>query len=168
MPEHYFDYTNEPRRDILCIDMKSFYASVECVERGLNPLKALLVVMSNAENNGGLALAVSPNAKKQLGISNVTRKYDIPYDKNLLIVPPRMNLYIKKNLQINSIFRQYVADEDILVYSIDETFVDVTKSKKLFNMTAYEFAVQFQRDIYVETGLICTIGIGDNPRVRRS
>lgn len=163
MSEHYFNYDNEPRSDILCIDMKSFYSSVECVERGLNPLTALLVVMSNADSNGGLALAASPMAKKELGISNVTRKYEIPYHKDLHIVPPRMNLYIKKNLHINNIFRQYVADEDILVYSIDETFVDISKSKKLFNMTAYEFAVQFQRDIYVETGLICTIGIGDNP-----
>lgn len=119
--------------------------------------------MSNAENNGGLALAVSPKAKKELGISNVTRKYEIPYHKDLLIVPPRMNLYIKKNLIINNIFKQYVSNEDILVYSIDETFVDVSKSKKLFNMTAYEFAVQFQRDIYHETGLVCTVGKGDNP-----
>lgn len=73
--------------------MKSFYASCECVERGLPPLKTLLVVMSNAENNGGLALAVSPKAKKELGISNVTRKYEIPYHKDLLIVPPK-NLMI--------------------------------------------------------------------------
>lgn len=163
MSEHYFDYVNEPRQDILCIDLKSFYASCECVERGLNPLTTILVVMSNAENNGGLALATSPKAKSLLGISNVSRKYEIPNHKDLLIVPPRMNLYIKKNLIINAIYKQYVADEDILVYSIDETFVNVTKSKKLFGMSAYEFAVQFQRDIYHETGLICTVGIGDNP-----
>lgn len=102
MSEHYFDYSNEPRENILCVDMKSFYASCECIERGLNPLKALLVVMSNAHNDGGLALAVSPNAKKVLGISNVTRKYEIPFHKELLIVPPRMNLYIKKTSQLTT------------------------------------------------------------------
>lgn len=163
MSEYYFNYDKEPRDDILCVDMKSFYSSVECVERGLNPLKTMLVVMSNAENGGGLALATSPMAKKVLGISNVTRKYDIPYHKDLLIVPPRMNLYIQKNLVINNIFRQYVSDEDILIYSIDETFIRITASKRLFHMNAYEFSVQFQREIYHETGLFCTIGIGDNP-----
>lgn len=163
MSEYYFNYYKEPRDDILCVDMKSFYASVECVERGLNPLKTMLVVMSNAESGGGLALATSPMAKKVLGISNVTRKYDMPYHKDLLIVPPRMNLYIQKNLVINNIFRQYVSDEDILIYSIDETFIRITSSKRLFHMNAYEFAVQFQREIYHETGLFCTIGIGDNP-----
>ena len=163
MSEYYFNYDKEPRDDILCVDMKSFFASVECVERGLNPLKTMLVVMSNAENGGGLALATSPMAKKVLGISNVTRKYDMPYHKDLLIVPPRMNLYIQKNLVINNIFRQYVSDEDILIYSIDETFIRITASKKLFHMNVYEFAVQFQREIYHETGLFCTIGIGDNP-----
>ncbi|MFC5976222.1 excinuclease ABC subunit A, partial [Carnobacterium antarcticum] len=72
-----FDYSDEISNDILCVDVKSFYASVECVERGLHPLKTMLVVMSNAENAGGLVLAASPLAKKVLGISNVTRKRDI-------------------------------------------------------------------------------------------
>lgn len=66
--KHKMDYTNEPHDDILCVDVKSFYASVECVERGLNPLTAMLVVMSNAENARGLVLAASPAAKKRLGL----------------------------------------------------------------------------------------------------
>lgn len=69
-----FDYTKEPSRDVLSIDVKSFYASVECVERGLDPLKTIFVVMSNSEDSGGLVLAAAPMAKKVLGISNVTRK----------------------------------------------------------------------------------------------
>ena len=160
--EQYFNYAKEKRDDILCIDMKSFYASVECVARGLKPLKDLLVVMSGDRNGGGLALSASPMAKSELGISNVTRGYEIPKDSRLHVVPPRMNLYIKVNMMINNIFTRYVADEDIFVYSIDETFVRVKASKKLFNMNAYEFARQFQRDIYHETGLYCTVGIGDN------
>lgn len=91
-----FDYSREPRRDVLCIDCKSFYASIECIERGLDPLKTMLVVMSNAENAGGLVLAASPMAKKVLGISNVTRQNEVPDHPDLLVVPPRMNLYMKK------------------------------------------------------------------------
>lgn len=91
-----FDYEKEPSRDILCIDCKSFYASVECAERGLDPLKTMLVVMSNAENAGGLVLSASPMAKKVLGVSNVTRKNQVPAHSDLYVVPPRMNLYMKK------------------------------------------------------------------------
>lgn len=158
----FFDYTKEKQDDILCVDMKSFYASVECVARGLDPLNTLLVVMSGADSPGGLALAASPRAKKELGISNVSRRFEIPHHPDLLIVPPRMNLYIEKNIKINELFKEYVADEDILVYSIDETFVRISASKKLFRMGAYEFAQQLKRDIYHEMGLYCTIGIGDN------
>ncbi|MFS7259523.1 Y-family DNA polymerase [Carnobacterium divergens] len=157
------DYSNEPRSDMLCIDIKSFYASVECVERGLDPLKTMLVVMSNAESNGGLILASSPAAKKQLGISNVMRKFDLPHHPQLIIVPPRMSLYIEKNKQIIAIFRKYAAEEDILVYSIDEAFLKITPVKKLFHATPYELARKIQYDVYHQLGLYTTIGIGDNP-----
>ena len=160
--QQYFDYREEKVEDILCIDMKSFYASVECVAQGKNPLTALLVVMSGADSPGGLALSASPAAKEKLGITNVTRNYEIPFHKDLIFAPPRMNLYIEKNIQINNIFRRFVGDEDILIYSIDETFVRVNASKKLFNMTAEDFALTFKRLIWEETGIPCTIGIGDN------
>ncbi len=115
-----FDYSKEPHGDYVCIDLKSFYASVEMVARGLNPMKTKLVVMSRAANTGsGLILAASPRAKKELGISNVSRGSSLPPpppDEQLLIVPPRMNLYIKKNLEINNIIRRFVADEDLLEY----------------------------------------------------
>lgn len=125
------DYSNEPVNDYFLIDIKSFYASVECVERNLNPLTTPLVIMSRAGNTGsGLTLAASPTAKSKYGITNVSRPRDLPYPlpKELHIVPPRMNLYIKKNMEVNSIFRQYVADEDLLIYSIDKSILKVTKS----------------------------------------
>lgn len=156
------DYFIEPKDDILCVDVKSFYASVECVERGLNPLKAMLVVMSNAENAGGLVLAASPASKKRLGISNVMRKYDLPEHKDLIIVPPRMSLYIEKNKEILNIFRKYAIEDDILVYSIDEAFIRVSPVKKLFHSSAYEIARKIQKDIYHSLGLYVTVGIGDN------
>lgn len=159
-----FDYSKEPTRDILCIDCKSFYASVECVERGLNPLKTMLVVMSNAENAGGLVLAASPLAKKVLGISNVTRKNEVPDHPDLLVVPPRMNLYMKKYYEINQIYRNFVANEDQHTYSVDESFLDVTQSLSYFHcQKAQELARLIQLEVKNKTGIYITVGIGDNP-----
>ncbi|MFD2308791.1 Y-family DNA polymerase [Enterococcus termitis] len=159
-----FDYSKEPSRDILCIDCKSFYASVECVERGLHPLKTMLIVMSGAENSGGLVLAASPLAKKVLGISNVTRSSEVPYHKDLLIVPPRMSYYMAKNVEINQIYKSFVADEDHAVFSVDESFLDVTNSLKLFGCkNAYEMAQLIQHKVKDQTGIYVTVGIGDNP-----
>lgn len=161
--EDIIDYSQEPHDDILCIDVKSFYASVECVERGYNPLTKMLVVMSNAENAGGLILAASPMAKKQLGLSNVMRKFDLPNHPDLEIVPPRMALYIEKNKEIIAIFRRFATEEDILIYSIDEAFLKVNPVKKLFKTDAYGIARLIQQSIYKELGFYTTVGIGDNP-----
>ncbi len=128
----YFDYNFEPRGDYLCIDCKSFYASVECVARGLNPLTAMLVVLSGADRPGGLVLASSPTAKRVLGISNVTRKFELPNHPDLIQVPPRMGLYIETNMKIVNIIRRYVSDDDIHVYSIDELFIRYDKVKSLY------------------------------------
>ena len=154
----YFDYSREPKSDISFVDMKSFYASVECVERGLHPLKTSLCVMSRADNSNGLILASSPKFKEVFGKSNVGRSYDLPFDiytrkfsyynakrqglpttseyvtfieewaKNTFIVPPRMDLYIEKNIEIQHIFQDYASPADILPYSIDEGFIDLTSS----------------------------------------
>ena len=166
-----FDYTKEPSRDILCIDCKSFYASVECVERGLNPLKTKLVVMSYpsddpSQRGSGLILASSPTAKKTYGISNVSRSRDLPfpYPEDLVIAPPRMALYMRKNMVINNIYKKYADEQNHSVYSIDESFVDVTDSLKLFGAKdAREMARMIQTDVYRQTGIFTTIGIGDNP-----
>lgn len=160
-----YDYQNELRRVILMIDSKSFYASVEAVRLKLNPLKAILVVMSTEKNTGsGLVLAASPMAKKLFGISNVTRARDVPiHDKRLIIEPPKMNLYIQVNQKINRIFQQFTAEEDIQPYSIDESLLDVTDSWQLFGATPYEVARKIQLAVKKETGIYLTVGIGDNP-----
>lgn len=159
-----FDYSKETRRDVLCIDCKLFYASIECIERGLDPLQTMLVVMSNAENAGGLVLAASPMAKKVLGISNVTRQNEVPDHPDLLVVPPRMNLYMKKNQEINNLYKRFVADEDHSVFSVDESFLDVTASLSYFKCdSAYKMARIIQRVVYNHTGVYVTIGIGENP-----
>ncbi|GAK31646.1 possible DNA-directed DNA polymerase [Weissella oryzae SG25] len=160
----------EERRKILAIDSKSFYASVEAIEAGLNPLTAVLVVMSTAENAGkGLILAASPMAKKLFGISNVSRAYEVPVnDPRLVIKEPRMNYYIAVNKRVNDIFRAYVADEDLHIYSIDESFLDVTDSWTYLcsqygaDLTLKKLARIIQQRLRQEIGLYLSVGVGDN------
>lgn len=156
------DYSNEPRRDILCIDIKSFFASVEAVERRQHPLNSMIAVVSKPDNNGGLVLAASPRVKKEYNVRTGTRVYEIPRHAKIEIVEPRMALYLKKNLEVIDIFKRYVSLQDLHVYSIDESFIDVTHSHALFGSTR-EIATKIQRDIWKELKLIATIGIGDNP-----
>lgn len=157
-------YAHEKRRVIFLIDSKSFYASVECVERMLNPLRALLVVMSHQENqSGGLVLAASPMAKKRLGISNVTRQKDVPDVPGLIKAEPRMNLYIQKNLVINDIYRQYVDDDHMLPYSIDEVILDMTEFWHLFGDSPAAVARRIQTEVLQKTGVYLSVGIGDSP-----
>lgn len=156
------DYSNEPYRDILCIDVKSFFASVEAVERKQHPLKAKIAVVSKPDNNGGLVLAASPMVKKLYGVKTGTRVYEIPKNASIEIVEPRMALYVEKNLEIVSLFKQFVTDTDLHVYSIDESFLDVTHSHGLFGTTE-EIARKIQRLIWKKMNLVVTIGIGDNP-----
>ena len=166
-----FDYNKEPSRDILCLDCKSFYASCEAVDRGLDPLKVKLVVMSYPSDNvkergSGLILAASPEAKKAYNITNVSRARDLPfpYPKDLVIAAPRMNLYMEINRQINTVYRSFVDDNNIAVYSVDETFLDVTDSLQYFGCeSAYDLARIIQTKVFKETGIYTTVGIGDNP-----
>ncbi|WP_440895627.1 Y-family DNA polymerase [Amphibacillus sp. Q70] len=156
------DYANEPRRDIMCIDVKSFFASVEAAERKQHPLKSRIAVVSKPDNQGGLVLASSPLIKQEYGVKTGTRIYEISHKANIEIVEPRMALYLEKNLDILRIFKRYVAEEDLLVYSIDESFIDVTKSRKLFG-NVHDIAKKIQNDVWKELGLVLTVGIGDNP-----
>ena len=158
------NYVNEPTGVYFLIDNKSFYASVECVQRDLNPLEACVVVLSEAENtNGGLILAASPQAKKIYGISNVSRKRDLPNDPDLMIVPPRMNLYIEKNLQVNNIFHEFASEIDCYPYSIDESLIDMTRTWHLFGKTPVAVARTIQERIRNQLGLYTTVGVGQNP-----
>lgn len=158
-------FDKEPQGVYFLIDNKSFYASCEAIQRGFNPLKVPLVVMSEAENtNGGLILATSPEAKKLYHLkANVSRQRDLPKDPRLLVVPPRMNLYIKKNLEINRLFSKFTPEEMIWPYSIDESILDMTKSWRLFGNSVRSVARLIQKTVRKELGLYTTVGIGDNP-----
>lgn len=148
-------------RIYMCIDLKSFYASVECVERGLDPLKARLVVADPTRTESTICLAVTP-AMKALGVKNRCRVYEIPPGLEYITAPPRMGLYIKYSTDIYAIYLKYVAPEDVHVYSIDEVFMDVTNYIGARNMNPREFAVMIMQDILKTTGITATCGIGEN------
>ena len=148
-------------RNIMCIDLKSFFASCECIERGLDPFKVPLVVANPKQGNGAITLAITPYLKAQ-GIGSRTRLYDIPRNIKYTIVPPRMKLYISKSQEVVSIYLDYVAKEDLHIYSIDECFLDVTDYLKLYKKTDYELAEEILNKIQEKTGLTATCGIGPN------
>lgn len=165
-----YDYRYEPHRVIFMIDNKSFYASCEALRLrlGLNPMEVALAVVSQQAGTdwwAGLIMAASPLAKKKYGLSNVMRARDLPpKDRapDLMLVEPHMNLYIKRSMEVLQIFRKYAADEDIHVYSIDESMIDMTESWQLFGDDPYLVARKIQKDIHDSLGLYTTCGIGEN------
>lgn len=148
-------------RTYLCIDLKSFYASVECVDRRLDPLTTNLAVADPERSEKTICLAISPSMKA-LGIKNRCRVFEIPKNVKYVMAPPRMKRYIEVSADIYAIYLRYIAKEDIHVYSIDEAFMDVTDYLRLYKMEAKELAVQIMADIKKETGITATAGIGTN------
>lgn len=145
----------------LCIDLKSFYASVECVERGLDPFKINLVVADPTRGGGAITLAATPAIKK-LGVPSRGRIYEIPKNIEYITAPPRMTLYMKYSATIYSIFLKFISSEDIHVYSIDESFLDITTYMSLYNTTPKQLAKMILDEIYDQTGITATVGIGTN------
>lgn len=145
----------------LCIDLKSFYASVECVERGWDPLTARLVVADPERSEKTICLAVSP-ALKQMGVPNRCRVFQIPKEIPYKMATPRMQLYIDYAAEIYGVYLKYIAKEDIQVYSIDEAFLDVTDYLHLYQMTAVELGRKIMQDILDTTKIPAACGVGTN------
>ena len=182
-------------RTYLCIDLKSFYASVECIERELDPLKTNLVVADSSRTEKTICLAVTPSLKAH-GVSgrarlfevvqrvkevNRQRKWKAPgkeftgesYNADELqtnpslalgyiVAPPRMAHYMEYSTRIYDVYLKYISAEDILVYSIDEVFMDITSYLNTYKMTAHELAMTIIRDVLATTGITATAGIGTN------
>ncbi len=179
----------------MCIDLKSFYASVECRERNLDPLDTLLLVADESRTDKTICLAVSPSlkalglggrcrlfeARQKIKEANYQRKKNINYkpftgksylssvlNKNpnleldFICAVPRMKLYMKYSTDIYNIYLKYIAPEDILVYSIDEVFCDITNYLSFYKMTAEELVIKIIEDVYKTTGITATAGIGTN------
>lgn len=144
-----------------CIDLKSFYASVEAAERGLDPFKENLVVADPSRGRGAICLAVTP-ALKTLGIRNRCRLFEIPETVSYITAKPRMKLYMEYSARIYSIYLKYISKEDIHVYSIDECFLDFTPYLHTYKKTPKEMAVMLMDAVYKETGICATAGIGTN------
>lgn len=145
----------------LCIDLKTFFASVECKERNKDPFKHHLVVADPSRGNGALCLAITPSLKK-LGIRNRCRIFEIPKHIKYEIAKPRMKLYMQYAADVYSVYLKYIAKEDIHVYSIDEAFLDITCYIHLYQKTPEEIARMIVDDIYNTTGITATAGIGSN------
>ena len=179
----------------ICIDLKSFYASVECVERKLEPLSTNLVVADETRTDKTVCLAVSPSLK-QYGIGGRARLFEVKQkikeinyqrrklnnyknfigksyfdnelknnkelELDLIIAPPRMAYYMKYSTDIYNIYLKYIAPEDILVYSIDEVFIDITNYISLYKCTPRQLVTKIIKDVYEKTGITATAGIGTN------
>ena len=145
----------------ICIDLKSFYASVECVERGLDPFTTNLVVADPDRTEKTICLAITP-AMKALGIKNRCRVFEIPKGIDYIMAVPRMGLYIEYSADIYSIYLKYISREDIHVYSIDEVFMDVTDYLSMYGMSAKQLGIMIMKDIEDSTGITATCGIGSN------
>lgn len=144
-----------------CIDMKCFFASVECSERGLNPFTTNLIVADAERGDGTICLAVSPRMK-ELGVKNRCRLFQVPKHIEYIIAKPRMKKYIEYAADIYEIYLRYISSDDIHVYSIDEAFLDVTDYLKIYKKNPKEFAKFLMRKIEAETGIPSTVGIGTN------
>ena len=185
----------ELKRQYIAIDLKSFYASVECAERNLDPLKTNLVVADPTRTEKTICLAVSPSLK-QYGIPGRARLFEVleavkkinyerlkkcpghkfkgksfnddelkrnPYlELDFVIAPPQMSHYIAKSVEIYNIYLKYIDSQDIHVYSIDEMFADVTKYLKTYKKNAAEIASMLIKEVYEQTGITATAGVGDN------
>lgn len=175
-------------RVYMCIDLKSFYASVECVERGLDALTTNLVVADLSRTEKTICLAVSPSLKS-FGINGRARLYEvvgkvkelnktrksknktynideINNDKGIkidyIVAKPRMKLYMDYSNKIYNIYLKYISKEDILVYSVDEVFCDITDYLKYYKKTKEELVMMIIKDVYESTGITATAGIGTN------
>ncbi|MDO4467640.1 MAG: DNA repair protein [Bacillota bacterium] len=145
----------------MCIDLKTFFASCECVHRGLDPFDTNLVVADPTRGNGAICLAISPKMKNQ-GIHNRCRIFEIPENINYITAIPKMRMYMEYAATIYEIYLKYISKEDIHVYSIDESFINLTPYLSLYQKTSYELAKRIKEDVLKETGITATVGLGTN------
>lgn len=151
----------EKQRTYLCIDMKSFFASVECAERGLSPFETNLVVADESRGKGAITLAITPKMKA-LGVKNRCRLFEIPKNIDYIIALPHMSLYIKYCADIFDIYLDYFSPDDIHQYSIDEAFIDVTDYLSIYKLEPKQLAKKIINEIAERTHIPATCGIGTN------
>ncbi|MED4353560.1 UV damage repair protein UvrX [Schinkia azotoformans] len=154
-------YSKLPQHKILCIDMKSFFASCAAVQLGLDPLTCYLVVVGDTDRDGSIVLASSPKMKSEFGIKTGNRLFEIPNDPRIKIVNAKMGTFLKTSTAIVKLFNQFVPKECIHVYSIDESFLKIDGTERLWGSTL-ETAEKIREAIKQQFNLPCAIGIGPN------
>lgn len=145
----------------LCIDLKSFYASVECVERNLDPMTTALVVADITRKEGAITLAITPFLKQQ-NVKSRSRLYEIPKHLSYIVAPPRMQRYIDYSSAVYGVYLRFFSKEDIHVYSIDEVFIDTSTYAKIYPICPRKLAQKIMDEILIETKIPATCGIGSN------
>ncbi|KAA0550382.1 DNA polymerase IV [Bacillus sp. BGMRC 2118] len=155
------DYSQFPYERILCVDMKSFYASCSAVMLGLDPMTCYLAVVGDTNRQGSIVLAATPRMKEEFGIKTGSRLFEIPDDPRIQIVNPKMGTYVRISTEITRLFHRYVPKEAIHTYSVDESFLKVDGVEHIWG-DAHTIAQKIKSEIYKEFGLHCAIGIGPN------
>lgn len=148
-------------RIYMCIDLKSFFASVECADMGLDPFKTNLVVADPSRGQGAICLAITP-AMKALGIRNRCRVFEIPPNVQYITALPRMRRYMEVSAEVYGVYLRYISSEDIHVYSIDECFIDATPYLEMYSMTPKQLANELMDAVFQRTHICATAGIGTN------
>jgi DNA polymerase V len=154
-------YEQLPKRNILCIDMKSFYASCAAVISGLDPLHSYVAVVGDKERQGSVVLAASPRLKAEFGIQTGSRLFEIPNDPRIHIIQPKMEMYLRISTEITRLLNRYVSKDCIHTYSVDESFIQVDRVKRIWG-DAETIAKKIRRELEREFQLPCAIGIGPN------
>src|SRR5574344_2233697 len=147
---------------IAIIDLKSFYASCECSARHLDPFSTPLVCCDPYRGEGTIVMSASPYLKSHYGVPNVCRRKDLPRVKGLIYAVPRMSYYLMMSARVVSIFLDFVAKEDLHVYSIDESFLNLGPYLNLYHCSPEEIVRRIQKTIKDKLGLVATAGIGPN------
>lgn len=155
------DYSTLPQNKILCVDMKSFYASCSAVMLGLDPLECYIAIVGDKDRQGSVVLAASPRLKKEFGIKTGSRLFEIPKDPRIELVEPKMGTYLRVSTEISRVFNRYVPKEAIHTYSVDESFIKVDGAIELWG-DARTIAEKIRNDIEREFQLPCAVGIGPN------
>lgn len=149
------------KRMYMCIDLKSFYASVECADLGVDPFRTPLVVADRSRGKGAITLAISP-ALKKMGVKNRVRLFQIPSHIEYITVKPHMKRYMEASAQIYRTLLDYISPDDIHVYSIDEYFIDITPYQGLYKRSPRRLAQLLLDAILQATHIYATVGIGTN------
>ncbi|MED3764230.1 UV damage repair protein UvrX [Ureibacillus sp. FSL K6-8385] len=164
---NYTDFSPEelyellPDRSIICIDMRCFYASCMAMLHNLDPMEVPIAVVGNFEQKGSVVLAASPPMKKRFGIKTGSRLYEIPKHPDIRLFEPKMEFFVRMSMEITNLLNQFVPKEAIHVYSIDESFVDLSGTEKLWGPPE-ETAKYIQKSIYSQFQIPSAVGMGPN------